>query len=160
MLASGDCIIEDNLIENSNVAIFCTTEIYRNTITRNTIKNNIHGLYLLYATHNIIYSNNFIDNTEHILDRNGENTYNLRIGNYYSDYNELYPHATSININGYEIWNTPYQITDTSFDNNPLVNIYQVDNIVNDIFTIGSNDIVGQKMDNATLLGDVNSKNR
>jgi hypothetical protein len=84
-------------------------------------------------SNNIIYLNNFIDNTDNGYSYNSTNiwnsteqitytfngnTYTNYLGNYWSDYGERYPEADEIDESG--IWDTPYSI-DGDKDNYPLM---------------------------------------
>jgi parallel beta-helix repeat protein len=88
---------------------------YNNTLTDNTISNNIYGIQLQSSSENQIYNNNFIDNTiqAYVTDSEG-NIFNLEKptgGNYWSDW-------TSPDIDGDDFVDSPYVFTD-GMDNLP-----------------------------------------
>jgi parallel beta-helix repeat protein len=86
-----------------------------NTLTDNTISNNVYGIRLQSSSENQIYNNNFIDNTiqAYVTDSEG-NIFNLEKptgGNYWSDW-------TSPDIDGDGFVDSPYFFTD-GMDNLP-----------------------------------------
>lgn len=86
---SNDNIIEENIIQNSReFGIFLSNGASNNIIRRNTITNNKCGVVCDYDTrNNMIYHNNFINNTNQAVDEHGQNTWSNDKGNYWSDYN-------------------------------------------------------------------------
>lgn len=70
---------------------------------------------------NLLYNNNFIENSNQVLNLGDNQFYNesLGIGNYYSNYEEEYPEAER--ENGY--WDTPYwnHVDDGFIDEYPMV---------------------------------------
>jgi parallel beta-helix repeat protein len=103
------------------------------TITANTVTTNTYGIYLS-SSDNIIYLNNFVDNTHNIVSYESANNtlnsedelyynfsgnlYTSHLGNYWDDYEVNYPDAEEIDATG--IWNTPYEINGDS-DTYPLM---------------------------------------
>jgi len=99
-----------------------------NKIYNNTASNNDDGIYLgYYSSNNIIYLNNFINNTDNVKSYESTNIWNSTgkitytyngnqytnyLGNYWSDY-------TGSDANGDGIGDTPYSI-DGDKDNYPL----------------------------------------
>jgi len=96
--------IEDNAITNCEVGIFLC-EAFGNVIRRNTIANNRYGVQCgLGSTDNMIYHNNFINNTDQAVDDGGKNTWNYSDqGNYWSDYNGADPDEDNIGDASYEV---------------------------------------------------------
>jgi parallel beta-helix repeat protein len=79
-----------------------------NTLTDNTISNNVYGVQLQYSSDNQIYNNNFIDNTvqAYVTGSDG-NIFNLEKpigGNYWSD-------RTSLDADGDGFVDSPYIFT-------------------------------------------------
>jgi len=82
------------------------------------------GIHLWASRYNIIYHNNFINNTNQAraitsLPNTWDDGYPSG-GNYWSDYEERYPDAEELDNSG--IWNTPYVIAgEDNKDNYPLI---------------------------------------
>ena len=105
---------------------------FNNTIINNIIEKHTFGIYLRYSGYNIIYGNNFIDNEAHVVNLGSPNIWdNGTAGNYWSDYLNKYPNATSQN----GIWDIPYQIIDSynlttsDHDNFPLASPVDIETI-------------------------------
>lgn len=99
-------IISSNEISENSQGIYfghCSN----NTITNNTIKNNIWGVQLSSeSSENIFYHNNFINNSLFHTSDNGKNIFyseELKQGNYWDDYN-------GTDKNNDAIGDTPYKI--------------------------------------------------
>ncbi|MCK4733982.1 MAG: hypothetical protein KAT65_16130, partial [Methanophagales archaeon] len=101
------------------------------TIANNNCTNSRKGIWIKSSNSNLIYLNNFINNTynaysvesanswtstEKITYTYNGSTYTNYLGNYWDDYEEKYPDAEEIDSTG--VWNTPYQI-DGDMDNYP-----------------------------------------
>ena len=139
-------MITTNRVENSSLGghgITLSSNSYNNTIIRNGLSNNYHGMWLSSSHNNSIventvannellvieladssdnkfYQNNFINNPKHVKIDNRTNIWdNSSHGNYWSDYEGKYPDAGEINGSG--IWNTPYVINENNKDNFPLI---------------------------------------
>jgi len=149
------CNISNNNISENGVGI-CLFHSHNNTISNNNFSNNKVGIYLASSNDNIlttniitsntefgilllwdswdnvVYINNFINNTNAIWSEDSANkwnstekityvyngtTYTNCLGNYWDDYKENYPDAEEIDECG--IWDTPYGI-DGDKDNYPL----------------------------------------
>jgi parallel beta-helix repeat protein len=85
---SHDNLIEANLITN-NYGSVCVYDSYDNTIISNTIALSSSDIYFCRSTNNVIYHNNFINNTNQAFDHIGGNIYDNGYpsgGNYWSDY--------------------------------------------------------------------------
>ncbi len=81
--------IEKNLITRAHKQGVSVYDSNGNTIIYNTIELNTCGIYFCRSTGNVIYHNNFINNTEQAFDHIGGNTYDNGYpsgGNYWSDY--------------------------------------------------------------------------
>jgi len=93
-----------------------------NIVTYNQISGNLQGVKLTSSFNNNFYQNNFVDNTEHVNSLNTINVWDNGYpsgGNYWSDYLRKYPNATE--LDGSDIWDTPYVIDENNQDNYPLI---------------------------------------
>ncbi|VVB60958.1 Periplasmic copper-binding protein (NosD) [uncultured archaeon] len=78
-----------------------------NQLYTNQIQNNVKGVYSCCgAMQNTIFKNNFINNSQNAYDDFTSSWYKNTIGNYWSDYRNLYPNAQSHD----NIWDTLYSI--------------------------------------------------
>ncbi len=123
----SDNILTNNTIELNNGTGICLIYSNYNKIISNNISENTDGIIISsqYSGHsNIIYHNNFIDNTQNAFDDRWNNTWDDgEYGNYWSDYKERYPNASKIRSKG--IWDTPYEIPGgDNKDMYPLINQY------------------------------------
>jgi len=124
LLDSSDNTINGNNITNNYGAGIELDFSSNNTINGNNITNNDTGILVYVSSFdNAIYHNNFIGNTQQVLiSTSGQaNIWDdgAGKGNYWSDYEEKYPHATE--IDGSDIWDTPYVIDENNQDNYPIV---------------------------------------
>jgi len=100
-------------------------------ITGNLIANNSKGIHVLLETEgNVIYNNNFINNTIHVKMRVSTYTWDadyLAGGNYWSDYTSIdqYSGSHQNETNSDGIWDQPYVIDEYNRDNYPLVINFQ-----------------------------------
>jgi len=102
-----------------------------NTIFANDLVTNRDGIHFSDGSlGNLIYRNNFLNNTRQVYDfswrhpfiRPSISTWDSdypSCGNYWSDYEELYPDAEELGDSG--IWDTPYFIDKNNQDNYPLM---------------------------------------
>jgi parallel beta-helix repeat protein len=97
-----------------------------NTVSGNTIANNMGYGIIIEAGSNLVYHNNFINSGEaHAMEISNNLWYNatLQEGNYWDDYTERYPPIDEEPPFG--IWDTPYEILYMGeFDLYPLVSEY------------------------------------
>jgi parallel beta-helix repeat protein len=123
-------IISGNHIKANDWSGIFLDVAFNNNISGNSLTNNGHGIYLYESSNNIIYHNNFINNTQQVYDDSWDFPDvppSISIwddgypsgGNYWSDYEEKYPNATELDGSG--IWDTPYVIDDNNQDNYPIV---------------------------------------
>jgi parallel beta-helix repeat protein len=131
LVPSSNNTITRNYI-TANTASGIWTGGVSNTITGNYIANNNIGI-LFHVSHDLIYHNNFINNTKQVADICWTNPWlpsSATIlddgypsgGNYWSDYEGRYPNATEKDGSG--IWDTPYVIDENNQDNYPLIHLY------------------------------------
>ncbi len=119
----------NSIVNNSNGILLsgCSDNLIKN----NTIRKNVEsGIHLFEGEDNVIYHNSFIDNYQpdeptpkipHQARDTGENRwYKGKEGNYWSDYQNVYPNASK--IEGETIWNKSYEIREgDNEDKYPLV---------------------------------------
>ncbi len=159
---AGSCIISDCHIINNDVGIFVKSnnnlftrnlianntrsgiEVYAscicapvkgNRIVGNSLSNNIHGIMLENAIINLIYQNNFVENTHQTACSVENNTWDNGYpsgGNYWSDYNgtDLYNGSEQNQTGSDGIGDIAYKVcSDSEMDNFPLVaqiNVFDV----------------------------------
>nr|MDO8119552.1 NosD domain-containing protein [Candidatus Sigynarchaeota archaeon] len=119
---SGKCIAERNIVAHNEKSGILLEDCPDGMFSFNNISfNGEFGIYLsMSSTNNLIYSNFFIMNgASEALSYDGTSSWdNGTTGNYWSDYELLYPSATRAGAT----WDTPYKIngTDSTFDNFPV----------------------------------------
>jgi len=145
--AASECDISDN--GNSGVYVYISfnntitknnmtsngywgtilLESLNNTISKNNITKNPRGIELYFSFYNIIYHNNFIDNTDQVHSINSTNTWYKAYpigGNYWSDYvgADLLrgPYQNETGSDG--IGDTEYTISADNIDRYPLIKAY------------------------------------
>lgn len=119
--------IRNNTIANNYGGGLALTTSSGNTIFNNTIKKNENGIYFSASDNNLIYENNFINNTRQVLNQDSTNLWSLenpQTGNYWSDY-------TGLDTDGDGTGDTPYIIDMTNRDNFPLKSAVQKVTITN-----------------------------
>jgi parallel beta-helix repeat protein len=117
--SSNNKISENEITSHGNYTIYIRASNYT-TFSANYIEDNKLGIYFYEASDNIVYHNNFVNNENPISIYDSTNTFDKDTeGNYWSDYEELYPDAGEIGGSG--IWNTPYVIDEDNQDNYPLI---------------------------------------
>ena len=133
-LHGGENFIERNNITGSKYGIYLQgyASNRENTIIQNNITKNELGMFIFYNTwgiQQIIFHNNFIQNTNHVGNTgNGLNGSlpgktsawsNSSQGNYWDNYN-------GTDINKDDIGDTPYHIDVINHDNYPLTNLFSL----------------------------------
>jgi len=117
--SSNNTISGNNITDNSWMGFYLRSSS-SNVIHGNCITDHGEGISLYGSSGNMIYHNDFINNTEQVAIWLGPLSGNLWVdgveGNYWSDYKEEYPNATEIDNSG--IWDTPYVITVYPFSDN------------------------------------------
>jgi parallel beta-helix repeat protein len=109
-------IVENTITNNSNFGIHLYAAGYNNIIGNN-ITNNKRGIVVSICYDNVIYHNNFVNNTNHVETDDSNGIWdNGEEGNYWDNYN-----GTDGDGNG--IGDTHYIINENNQDNYPLVNV-------------------------------------
>lgn len=126
----NNSIIANNMVSNSSlygISILSDSEETRyNVIQDNNITHNLIGIYILRLSGNIIYHNNFVDNTNQTSASNSTNIWDDGYpsgGNYWSDYTDVDNNSgPDQNITGVPdgIWDHPYIINANNTDHYPL----------------------------------------
>jgi len=133
---SNQNIVSGNHITRNQMGIYLLRSARNNTITENKIADQDTGIHFYMSSDNLIYHNNFVNNTKPVYDAYWEtrgmpfsyilpsenvwdNDYPAG-GNYWSNYTNLYPEAEELDSSG--IWETPYSIDENNQDRYPLLN--------------------------------------
>ena len=133
---SNQNIVSGNYITRNQMGIYLIHSASNNTITENNIADQDIGINFYTSSSNLIYHNNFGNNTKQVYDAYWEtrgqpfsyippseniwdNDYPIG-GNYWSNYSNQYPDAKELDSSG--IWETPYIIDENNQDRYPLLN--------------------------------------
>lgn len=130
---SSNNTFKNNSITDNAYGLFLDSTVFEyviglqptgNTVTGNVIWGNTvancstAGLYSLESKNNIIYDNNFVNNSPQVYSLNSANLWdNGAEGNYWSDYS-----GQDFNKTGFG--NTPYAIDENNTDNHPLMGLF------------------------------------
>jgi parallel beta-helix repeat protein len=119
---AGSNDVLDNNVTNSGTGVELNRQCESNDIIGNDIAFNTLGISIDDAPNNQIYHNKFRNNTEQVYTDNTPNVWDNGFpsgGNFWSDYQTLYPNATEIDASG--LGNTPYFIDSQNQDNYPII---------------------------------------
>jgi parallel beta-helix repeat protein len=125
-------LIQGNSLIGNGVGIEFSAQSDANSITENTIENNrFFGMTFSYSVDNILYHNNFINNTQQVSAQGFSNTWDNGYpsgGNYWSDYNGTdTKDGIGQNVSGSDgIGDTSYMISGGNQDNYPLMSPHVV----------------------------------
>jgi len=118
---SSNNIVSGNDVTSNDYACIQLANSYNNILFNNTLKSHVKGrgigILISISNSNIIYHNNFINNTKQVDTENSQNIWDdghPSGGNYWSDY-------TGIDANGDGIGDTPYVIDADNQDRYPLM---------------------------------------
>jgi parallel beta-helix repeat protein len=125
--AGNSNIIEGNRLSDNYVGIYLGYDAEQNIIVNNNITSNLRGIVFCEASNNLIYHNNFINNTINVHDNAANSSsYSASVntwdngypsgGNYWSKYNGTDNNADCIG-------DTLYIIDKNNQDSYPLVNV-------------------------------------
>lgn len=99
-----------------------------NTVSGNTVSNNLRGIFV-YGYSNVLFHNNFINNTQHVTILNSTNTWDDGYpsgGNYWSNYTGVDvksgPNQDQLGSDG--IGDTAHDIDGNNTDNYPLIGMF------------------------------------
>jgi len=110
-------IVENTITNNTNTGIFLNGAGYNNIIGNN-ITNNSRGILVYICYNNVIYHNNFVNNTNNLETDDSNGIWdNGEEGNYWDNY-------TGLDSDGDGIGDTPYVIDENNQDNYPLMTEY------------------------------------
>ncbi len=132
---SNKNLVSGNYITRNQMGIYLILSADNNTIAENNIAEQDIGISFHTSSSNLIYHNNFVNNTKQVEDASWghpqfpgvplpseniwDNGYSIG-GNYWSNYTNLYPEAKELDSSG--IWDAPYVIDENNQDQYPLVN--------------------------------------
>ncbi len=121
-------IRSNNIHSNTDSGLILLNASNVNFLVTNNVTDNGIGLNITLSTLNTIYHNNFINNTNHVLDTTDTNTWHNGYpvgGNYWDDYTGVdNNHTASQDILPWDgLGDTPYYITGTQ-DSYPLMGPY------------------------------------
>ena len=132
---SDQNLVSGNHIARNQIGIYLLLSADNNTITENSIADQDIGISFHTSDGNLIYHNNFVNNTKQVDDASWghpqfpgvplpsenvwDNDYPIG-GNYWSNYTNLYPEAEELDSSG--IWDAPYVIDENNQDRYPLIN--------------------------------------
>jgi parallel beta-helix repeat protein len=125
--SSSNTISGNNIANNWANGITLSWSSDNNSIVGNNIANNWDGIALDFSSNNLIYHNNFMDNTQQVYFTvsgyaNFWDDGYPSGGNYWSDYEYRYPNAEELDGSG--MWNMSYVIDENNQDNYPLMSIW------------------------------------
>jgi parallel beta-helix repeat protein len=126
VMSSLDNTVSGNIIDGGGLGFDISSY---NLVMDNVIINCYYGIGFYYSSDNVIYHNNFLDNTHQLHSLHSTNTWDNGYpdgGNYWSDFTDidLYggPHQNETHRDG--IWDNPYVIDGNNRDNYPLKSLY------------------------------------
>jgi parallel beta-helix repeat protein len=118
--AYQNTVISNDVSENEGLGIRLEGSQHDNIIYHNNFINNNRGQPQAFITTTIVYPENYLYDETHRpkhVDGAANNWDNGKEGNYWSDYNTLYPDATKSGTTA----TTPYYINVNNQDNHPLL---------------------------------------
>ena len=125
--SSSNCVVGNNVTENARFGIQFSQSSGNSIVGNNIIGNNVSGIYL-DSPNNLIYHNNFIDNTAQVsMAMAGANVWDDGYpsgGNYWSDYNgsDLFLGENQDQLGSDGVGDTHYVINENNTDHYPLMN--------------------------------------
>jgi parallel beta-helix repeat protein len=115
--------ISGNLIVSNADGIYLSYACTHNQIINNVIADNVfYGIFIQSSNdYNIIHTNDFLENGQHVHDESMNEWDDGWHGNYWDDFEERYPYARKILLKG--VWSVPYEIQGGSnIDRYPVIN--------------------------------------
>jgi parallel beta-helix repeat protein len=149
--SNNNTVIGNKFTENTDSLYLLVSN--GNTVVENTIENStFRGIVLSSSRNNMIYHNNFINNTNQASSSNSvPNDWDDGLeGNYWSEYN-----GTDANHDG--IGDTPYAIDANNTDNYPLMGIFSDFNASSDqhVTTISNSSISNFQFNGTAIIFNV-----
>ena len=140
-------ISENRLSNNSFAGLSLFEYSDRNVLVNNRVFNNEYGIFTMNSWYNVVYHNNFINNSQQVYDPAWNNSQihpSINFwddgypsgGNYWSDYVGRYPNAKEFNGSG--LWDKPYVIDGNNQDRYPLMYPYGIQTYKLNITTTAS----------------------
>jgi len=118
--SSANIIVNNTISANENGLYFYGESSYvaGNVIRANTVSNNIVGFSLWFSRDNIIYHNNFVNNSDQASVSDGIDRWDYSgEGNYWSDY-------AGEDLDSDGVGETPYEINENNRDSFPLMGTF------------------------------------
>jgi parallel beta-helix repeat protein len=128
-LSTANNIVADNTIQGHWKGVVLRGNHASNPVTNNIIRNNLLfnnsiAISTYLSTFNLIYHNNFLNNTDQIESYESENVFDyLGEGNYWDDYE-------GVDVNNDAVGDTAYMIDPANSDNYPLIGFFTSFNIL------------------------------
>lgn len=119
---AGSNDVFNNSVTNSGTGVDLNRQCANNDIIGNDIAFNDIGISIDDSPDNQIYHNRIRNNTEQVYTDNTANVWDNGFpsgGNFWSDYEDIYPNATEIDASG--LGDTPYFIDSHDQDNYPII---------------------------------------
>ena len=138
--SSARNIITENRLSNSLHGVKLIYESNENLLVANNVTDHFYGIYLSYASNNIIHHNNFVGNVNQVSSYKSLNTWDDGYpsgGNYWSDYEGVdEKHGPEQDQSGSDgIGDTPYVIGEGNRDRYPIMGgVHQPPPIIDLVF--------------------------
>ena len=119
--SNNNTVSGNNITDNNHYGIELYSSCSENSVSRNNITdNNAYGIWIDFSSSNIVYHNNFTNNTQQVESYTSTNVWDDGYpsgGNYWIDY-------TGKDVNHDGIGDTPYIIDANNTDDYPLMTSY------------------------------------
>lgn len=128
-VSTANNTVVDNIIQGHWKGVVLRGDHASNPVADNVIKNNLllnnsFAISMYLSAFNLIYHNNFVNNTDQIESYESENVFGyLGEGNYWDDYE-----GADVNNDG--LGDTPYVVDQVNRDNYPLIGFFKSFDIV------------------------------
>jgi len=127
LINSSYNIIQCNVISSNSDGLYISYLCNNNSIIENTfLRNSFFGIYIQSSNdNNIFYFNNLMENAQNVHDESNNIWHNERKGNYWDDYEDIYPYARKILLKG--TWSISYSLPGgNNLDMYPLFKPYNI----------------------------------